>query len=974
MNKKFINGLLLATLLAGTAGSFTSCKDYDDDIDNLQNQIDAIETTVGKLQALIDGGAVITKVEPTANGIAITLSDGKTYSLTNGKDGTNGTNGTNGTTWTIGSDGYWYKDGVKTEYKAIGADGLPGEPGEPGKPGEPGQPGENGQPGQPGEPGKPGENGKYYVPNPETHCFDIYQDGKKIGSTDISWLPQGTASITAVYTGNKLTLTGVTGTEGTVTINVGEAIGSISFIPSKVDQAFSTYPTTDAPFYHIPVYWSEAKYNAATKKFIDQKDWNKSNSVDFEYRINPSDAYVAKEAIPEFINREIEIVSRAANDRTKLLSPVSINYAGGRAIVKALVNPTALASTPAKNIAALRIWNGQDMNTTSDYVYITSKAVTASLVDSAYMKANPTAGVKTFYNRDCAIVSESSETSAFVQQFCPLSAEANAKLKYNDEIGLDLTKLPGLYETSMSKWLTELGFTGMRYAFSLPKEYKSNDVQGTNQQWFVDLTSDNHLVVNKKNLTEGLTPAIGRTPVVRVDAFIADNSGVEHLVGSAYIKVQITDKETVTPGEQKDLVTRLGDKEYEYHGLKATPTLINQMNWTAVNNAIYGKTGLSANDFWNYYGGANDIYSVALTVVEKNGNVKTLATGSQKADQAYTLSAEGVECETTLGNGNTQTANIKFSLNNKVKTQNTYKNVDNKGAEYTVTITIASDNKTARGDVKIVQKFYVLDICKEYEFNPNYYAGTVSGKTNVVITKGKLVNNKWALEMNISEVFRMINGKNIFSYFNSVNNAVAIDFSLNPTTQTGVSYTQKADNSNGTIKLTAPLTDTEKFAGMKYDVTLVNGEKCEFFFNIMFRNPFAAGTSKKITLDGNETGAVTRDVKPSVAVVEAGSPSQMIYSWNGTALALSSRATNVYKVAAPTVKYAFVRDTQYETFKGNLDPKAKFEIDPATGVVTYDNLGATLIKTYQLKVKATVTFADLSEVVCEIPFEVKGMN
>ena len=38
MNKKFINGLLLATLLAGTAGSFTSCKDYDDDIDNLQNQ------------------------------------------------------------------------------------------------------------------------------------------------------------------------------------------------------------------------------------------------------------------------------------------------------------------------------------------------------------------------------------------------------------------------------------------------------------------------------------------------------------------------------------------------------------------------------------------------------------------------------------------------------------------------------------------------------------------------------------------------------------------------------------------------------------------------------------------------------------------------------------------------------------------------------------------------------------------------
>ena len=34
--------------------------------------------------------------------------------------------------------------------------------------------------------GTPGENGKYYVPNKETGCFDIYQDGKLVEATDIS--------------------------------------------------------------------------------------------------------------------------------------------------------------------------------------------------------------------------------------------------------------------------------------------------------------------------------------------------------------------------------------------------------------------------------------------------------------------------------------------------------------------------------------------------------------------------------------------------------------------------------------------------------------------------------------------------------------------------------------------------------------------------------------------------------------------
>ena len=62
MNKKFLSVILFSALMVGTAGTFTSCKDYDDDIKDLQEQIDgqksdlsskvsAVESSISSLQA-----------------------------------------------------------------------------------------------------------------------------------------------------------------------------------------------------------------------------------------------------------------------------------------------------------------------------------------------------------------------------------------------------------------------------------------------------------------------------------------------------------------------------------------------------------------------------------------------------------------------------------------------------------------------------------------------------------------------------------------------------------------------------------------------------------------------------------------------------------------------------------------------------------------------------------------------------------
>ena len=119
MRKKYLSALLFGALLFASAGTFTSCKDYDDDISNLQSQVDGIKADIEDLQAQISAGKWITNVTSIEGGFTVTFSDGQSFNIVNGKDGADGAAGADGTKITIGEDGYWYFDGVKSEYKAV---------------------------------------------------------------------------------------------------------------------------------------------------------------------------------------------------------------------------------------------------------------------------------------------------------------------------------------------------------------------------------------------------------------------------------------------------------------------------------------------------------------------------------------------------------------------------------------------------------------------------------------------------------------------------------------------------------------------------------------------------------------------------------------------------------------------------------------------------------------------------------------
>ncbi|WP_291593742.1 PL29 family lyase N-terminal domain-containing protein [Bacteroides sp.] len=963
MKRKFVKVMFFGALALSTV-TYVGCKDYDDDIDNLQTQIDAVKVSLEELQAKVNSGSVITDVVKGEDGITVKLSDGKSYGLTNGK---NGKDGTDADVWTIGEqDGYWYKNDVKTKYKAVGVDGLPGAS---------------------GSAGAVGKDGKYYVPNKETGNFDIYQDGKLIEATDISWKTAAAeGGITAILNGNVLTLQGVEGAPEGIAIDItsGISLSSIAFVPDVVSKDVP-YATTSEPFYHIENYLDESKYNASDRTFKNQTDWGKSNVVALNYRLNPEDANVDGKTVFGFIDRKVK--TRAIGDRTVLLNVDGQKVADGVVTIGATINPTALTQNAEYNIAALQAWYGQKP-LTSDYVYATSDAIDLVLADSVKTKAGDDKATG-FYARTQSIAK--GETDDFIKQFVTLDNDVNAAFKYDGSI--NLKDYVGLYSNDKDTWLAALGFKGMSYEFSIPDKYLAEDDEKTNQQWFIvkdaekqigeNALENGYIKVNPE--VKNLTPAIGRTPVVRVDAFLTSNKGEKKLVASSYIKLEITEN-AVDPGEKPDYGTidMSADKFADYHMLEADVKAFTNnyasdnvnMDYQAINNKIYGTAKLTSTTFWNYYGGKDHEYNVLATVTGKNGQEVTLI--DQKAAQATDVelsdNESGLLLNIKLNDDATKTSAIKVGINNLTKTQNTYKDVDGKGAKYSVKIIIPS-NDTSHGDIVLQQVFYVKEKCVAYDYNPLYYNPTykslTDGKTykDCIVVKGQ-ENSGWEMSSVVSEHFENNEaGENIFTYYKKdVKNVKAIKFQW-ASDVTGVDPSSSF-STDQTVKLTAPMTEPDDVKNMTYQVTLVNGETCDFAYNIVFINPFAATKAAGIKIFGNGIGENTGATMPQVLVKDNEGSAIYSYISASKALALSEKATNTYKLKAEmvSVEYAFDEDgADWGILNKNMSAKSELSVAGDTGLVTWKNEGSTLTRDYKLDVIATVTFKDLSVVKCTIP-------
>ena len=134
MKRKFVKVMFFGAPALSTV-TYVGCKDYDDDIDNLQTQIDANKASIAELQNFVKEGKWVTNVEQITDGFKITFNDNKSYSITSGKDATPTTIKIDPVTknWIVNDNDL----GICAEGKK-GADGKPGAAGSPGGKGEDG--------------------------------------------------------------------------------------------------------------------------------------------------------------------------------------------------------------------------------------------------------------------------------------------------------------------------------------------------------------------------------------------------------------------------------------------------------------------------------------------------------------------------------------------------------------------------------------------------------------------------------------------------------------------------------------------------------------------------------------------------------------------------------------------------------------------------------------------------------------------
>ena len=927
MNKKLFSTLLIGGLLFSFTGGFVSCsEDYDDDIKGLQAQIDAQRASLAEIETLLQSGVVIKDVKSDTNGIKLTLSNGNEYVLTHGEDGKDGKDAA---VWTIGTDGYWYLNNEKTEYKAIGIDGKDGADGKDGingtngkdgadgkdgKDGADGKDGKDGADGKDGKDGKDGENGYYYVPNTETGMFDIYQVKDGVGTlvkaTEISWRAQCTS---AVFTGNKLILTGIKGAENeSVTLYVGTGLGSVAFIPEVYSQDFFL-PTPKTEYMHINSYGKWNDKVAGTELLKAHTNIEYSNLVTLSYRLNPSDAFVENTNFG-FISRSV--TTRAAGDKSG--NSARIGQVGEATIANGEVSlATRYNRAGEGNIVALQTWVGQDV-VTSDYIYV--GASNGINVEIGKTKQPSLAQyVQRTKNGQIYDVNANTRKSDYIQKnFLPLAAAAHLELKMDETHNLN--EYVDLYISGTTDKLTAKGFDGskIRYEFTI-EEYKD----GSN--------------ISVGGAIGG-TSAETRTPVVRVDAYITDYNDTECLVASAYIKIKWVKESKPDIKDDPYPTIDLGSSNHVYQTLGSTAKQIYEMPWTKVNTDLYNKAGLNATNFWNYY------------------NVPTYKVTVNDVDKSY-KPVQGVTVNSNLANAATATSAFSIALDNKVLTENTY-NKRGAAAEYTVTIFIESkDDYDGKGDFTLVYKFNVSENCEAFELNPEMAVG------NTVTVNGAVGTNGWEMITDIAQHFKYNAAhEDIFKYYTEHKNVKdgSLKFSENmANVDISGDYKQMWLN-------TAISKDVE--VPVKYSVELENGEVCEYSYTVVFENPFVGTTGKTVTVS-QKPGVNTAQAAPSLKVVDIHGSD--IYSWVNNALALSKVATDDYRLGNNVnVKYEF-KGQDYKNFVSQLDADAKFEVNPTTGEITWENktvLPAS--KTFDMTV--TVTFDNISTVTCTIPVTIEA--
>ncbi|MEH2790939.1 PL29 family lyase N-terminal domain-containing protein [Segatella copri] len=598
MKRKYFSALLMGALTIASVSTFTSCKDYDDDISSLQSQIDKLNEMVSKIQGQIDKGAILTGVSPVENGVKLTLSNGDSYTITNGKDGAKGADGAAGAPgtpgkdadiWKIGEDGYWYKNDTKTDWKAVGTDGAAGAA---------------------GTAGTAGKDGKYYVPNPQTGTFFVYGDGDKDAyDSGVSYLASGI--ITATWSKDVLTLNGVKNEAGEqIVINLTTDLKALVFSPEYYYQGIEAFEMATYKFKPKTVNKdvNADKNCAADAPTTAPEFFNYAPDMTASYFLNPANAKVEDKAeLFSFISADKKYTRATEPKRDFRVEKVDLSKSG-MVTVHTKYNGDAVKTIAADNqvtVLALQ-YKGVNGTVTSDFAAVRATAYTDLQLNLA---------------SDPHVCNHLYATAARA-----INNPAQANLKYNDDKGIDLRELintdrkyqggacQGWDKNAKEDLVKQAGF---KYSFELIGYHKG--VNETSQSAHAAIAADGYTM--RAQMPEGgkqqpygysaekannlQNPAtMNREPLVRV---ILTDTVNNKIASVGYLKFKITDKDTQDQQQVFPMATvttpytiDCGDNNVMKQDLK----------WFDIEEQIIAQLSLSKTQFettYDYEGAALDL-------------------------------------------------------------------------------------------------------------------------------------------------------------------------------------------------------------------------------------------------------------------------------------------------------------------------------------------------------------------------------
>ena len=666
MKRKYLSALLMGALTVASVSTMTSCKDYDDDISNLQQQIDSNAKAIKELSDLIKAGSVITSVDQITNGVKVTLSNGKTFDITNGIDGAAGAPGT---TWSISEDGFWVENGVKTEYKAIG---------------------EKGETGPQGPQGPAGSDAtaasyEYYVPNAETGYFDIYKNGEKVAQSNVKFVQEVNSTITAVKEDKTLTFYGIAGGEGqnkTVVISLTGTLSSLSFRPELYLEGIETIPYAWLSGDVLKSVNATTGTNYQTKAYayVNGTDWIVNTDAspfqygpawEVQYDASPWNADIQKEDLAGYNVIRATVNTRAAVSDLGEVSSPAFAYPGenggrqlfsmdngtgvltaGLQIAKPWnlnVNSTAVGSNDA-NTVALRVKNNEGKEVVADYALVQpEKTIVDGLVwsqDPSCTLENGTTYVTT--NADEACLNGDTKNHIWDNPDEALAVKPTLSILYNDPVGVDLNDYVAirLKKTLNAKTgATNEYFTvtpekakqwGLTFEFK-NVQYKL-DTNTTSEDKFLEAGDSNGKFHAVNPMVDGTTnnekAAVGREPLVQV--LVKNTKG--QVVLDGYIHLYIT---TEAKPNQKNELWPMQTVQFD----PCNANDVFQTTWLEFNDYVLTQNmNMSKETFDHEYTPDLDI----------NGNFKQFADWKDKGEQDVNVNALGdvLYKGNTVGNTN----------------------------------------------------------------------------------------------------------------------------------------------------------------------------------------------------------------------------------------------------------------------------------------------------------------------------------